>query len=86
MYVDAAIKQDDHQGRTVADYRTMKGETLEEEAAIKSVRPNRRLPRNDAAIANELSEWGWTGEERGRQRAGLVSNTILEEDDSSVDG
>ena len=35
-------------------------------------------------MANELSEWNGTGEERGRQRTGLVSNIILEEEDSST--
>ena len=70
--------------RSLAEYRARKQEIKEKEDPLREVtRKSLTLPKTDAILANDLKNWGWKKEERGRSRNGLIPNTILEEEDSS---
>ena len=71
-------------GRSIAEYRAEQQEHENKEDRFGKVIRHGSIPRNDAAMANELKDWEWAQGERGRK--GLVPNTILEEDDSSEGG
>ena len=75
-------------GRSLANYRAEKleREVKKEDPLEKLVRESKALPRDDSALANELKDWQWAKEKRGRSRNGSMPNTILEEEDSSEGG
>ncbi|KAG8532118.1 uncharacterized protein KY384_003755 [Bacidia gigantensis] len=83
LHIDALAKESGQRGRTIAEYRASKDESLEQTDDLGKAVQQVEIQRKDTERANELKDWDWAAEDRGRSRNGSLPNTILEEEDSS---
>lgn len=86
-YIVTSLKLDatpEGSGRSLATYRAQKAERRARKATRLLANVGRRQPMHDGSIREQHSEW--SKQNRGLGTKGLLSTTIIEEDDSSETG
>ena len=79
--LDLDQSPEEQRGQPLVSYRVKKRERAHAEIPILESRQKQRLQINDPGLREEYTDWNTI--KRGRGRAGIRINTIIEEEDSS---